>query len=973
LSEGRAKAVQNRLIKVYKVDSRQIESVKGEGEAGSEQGGDARLEARRVRIEAVGESCEPGVALPLDEYRESVLARLGSLTDPRFMIVLLPDPVDSHLARDFDIYLSALREAMGSMGYQMDQFELPWPRFGADGRPEIETRWVAKDAESIHMGMTRYRRTPGVMIYRRAAGDQAEGPAEIVVYVVGETPTWGVQAQAFRDAWKRASRRAARSGGRDLLTILGPTYSGTTDSLLHEIAGLYPRNSDDEPIFREIRVVSGTASSSTNIDRMMVAGVPYDQLPVTTERRLRQLVEYAKRLDPRINCDKKVLLLREDTVFGAPGQPVAGDKCAPDNLQSISYPINISELRQAHETLGAKDGPTRSSFADHPGGLTRDPIFQLSRLPLSLSGMTSPRDRPPIYGDLTPQTLDMMVGEILRKIDSEGVLAVGILGTNVKDKLFLAGEIARHADGIRLFTDEPDILLSHPRFSFATHGMMTVSSFGLEETEGGRHFFPSDAAHGVFRAAQELGRLLGADCPGAEGSALRLKDLEKPLWAGAVGRGRIVLTERYSNGAWRAAVEAGRALTGGRAWFLLFLLHLAAVFFFVWRAIPSCRRVPQLVAVALSLAPPFLVLLALRRYGDSPWLAWMFPSGGPQTNLALMIVPVGTFIPVLMGGALLWKEFREGVWSAVSGELKSRIGKASGVRKQALGATHECVWLMYWSVAPLVAFGYYLAASSLATARHLDLSSGLSLIPSASIAHLSTILFAALWVERRKLRLENGSFSDGRIRPFGFSTRPWWVRIAVLAAVALLALIGWFLDTSGFAQSVFPHTLEGSHWFNAFVTTVYLGVIVSAAEALVFAHRAVNSGRPQGSEQPPSDEKAARKFRTIWRASLAAGPVGLLLLLLAVEVYPFEPRGLLTLQMTVLILLATLAALWIVVRQEARRPRESKEGGGLAGVFLALSRESVPLGAAVFSVLGLLPNVRERMGGLVDLLARLIG
>jgi hypothetical protein len=75
-----------------------------------------------------------------------------------------------------------------------------------------------------------------------------------------------------------------------------------------------------------------------------------------------------------------------------------------------------------------------------------------------------------------------------------------------------------------------------------------------------------------------------------------------------------------------------------------------------------------------------------------------------------------------------------------------------------------------------------------------------------------------------------------------------------------------------------------------------------------------------------------------------------------------------------LIACAAAAALWMLFQFE--RGRRLAAGGkpGISNFLEAFSRESVPLGAvAVVSVLGLLPNVRERLGGIVDLVVRLIG
>ncbi len=986
LAQRRAEAVRDYLVDSLSVDRGRIIEARAGAVASQAGTRDEHLTWRRVRIEAVGGECGEAAPAPPPEkdpeaetaYQSDVQDRLNELEDPAFMIVLIPDPVDSHLARDYDIYLSAFRDALGSMRYQLDRFEMPWPLFDEDDRRELPAKWSPQEAERLEDHLTRFRRTPGVMVFSdpklQRGSKNRRRPREIVAYLVGETPTWGIQRKAFDVALREI---AARRGSRKPLGILGPTYSGSVSSLVRAL------NAEGHGLC-ELRVISGTASRQANESELR--GVAnYEQLPVSTDRRLEKLIENLQERDPHIGCED-ILLLRESSVYGAPGE----SKLCGGEPKTITYPINISALRAAHEKLGAEPSAE----------LDTDLLYQNSRLPLSLGAPAGPTDRVPLYGaNLTPQTLDMIIGDVLRRVDADDTLAIGIIGTSVQDKLFLASEISKHAGDVRLFTDEADILLAHPRFAFATHGMLTIATNRMHEDLGaGRHsFFASDAAHGVFAAARQLldegGAALTVSGGEAE-SAPTCEDAENPtekeekktLWSSIVGRGRIVTVscctapcDAYANLAIGGSAWADSEPPRQRVWVLLVLVNLALAATVVLRAFENW--IGRLARAGAAIGAGILLVQLL---APALWASVRLdPSASAPADLgapvATLLLGLAALVPAVVTITALALETTDLASKAISTRLDSWLQRATGLEWVAVQGFEYAAKALVRAFPYLLAIPYVVIASKLATPIHAQLDSGLSLIPAASMAHVAGTVFCLLFIDRRRLgKLEKLGLGE-RFRLFGTRRHRWkiFAAVLVLGFPALMSfasplvrtlegtvLVDWLIAV---APGPLVRTLEGAPLGDWLIAVVLLGMIVLSVEALWFAYRLTRDDDVVRWLESPDE---AAKLR---RRSTLAAPACMLLLLLAVETYPFQPRGLLILVLTLVVALEALAAFWLVLRLE-RKHAASREGAmGLGDLLGALQRESVPAIVLIVSVIGLLPSVRERFGGLVDLFNLLVG
>jgi hypothetical protein len=108
----------------------------------------------------------------------------------RAAVVSMPDPIESRLARAFDIEIAALVSAFQTQDYVLDGFAFTWKPRKID----------AGTTDDLSVGYTPATRTqPSVVLFRRDAWRQCNNQKGcndrtdyFVLFIVGETPTVGV-------------------------------------------------------------------------------------------------------------------------------------------------------------------------------------------------------------------------------------------------------------------------------------------------------------------------------------------------------------------------------------------------------------------------------------------------------------------------------------------------------------------------------------------------------------------------------------------------------------------------------------------------------------------------------------------------------------------------------------------------------------------------------------------------------------
>lgn len=459
------------------------------------------------------------------------LAHDAGYVTPEVYIALVADPIDSFLPARFDQALAGIQEGFAEAGFLLDRIDLPWavqPAAAKEGEGKAEPA---------------YRTRPGILIFRHP--DKVGQGRLAIVFLVGETAKGGVHKTAFRLALDTAqnfteSRRLRSGKFVERIRILGPTFSGSRESLRLAFAAWKPKigAGHQSP---EIWLVSGSATSPW-LDlcafdcgrgiRFFRTVMDDEQLLLAGETFLTEKLGWS--------LDRMALLTEADTAYGQSANALAGKPGQDAESFVLKFPSGLSGLRKASED--AARGTTKSKD---------QPQLGPSTLAISLADQSRPIDVVPEFSNLTTPTKDLALSNLLAVLCGEGKKSyLGIVATDSRDQIFLAERVQEICPDLQLFFLDSDLLLAHPQNRAALDGAIILSSSALftrglswlEATSSessknpglGVRQFQSDLHEGVVHAVEALEA--DAEQPAVNGPAR----LEAPhAWVSAIGNGSI--------------------------------------------------------------------------------------------------------------------------------------------------------------------------------------------------------------------------------------------------------------------------------------------------------------------------------------------------------------------------------------------------------------------------------------------------
>ncbi len=465
--------------------------------------------------------------------------------DLDFMVALVPDPIDSEMPAAFDQALEGIQRGFAQSFFLFDRRWLPWRLAGAP---------AAKERQRLH------RSTPGLLLFRRdgvlagsrnsqlgydqgcrsaAASEQVGGPQPpaaakrclVGVFLVGETPKRGIHQAAFVEAL-RLIQALSPGDDRRHLKILGPTFSGSLESLR-----LALKAGKEESLLSpasEIEIVTGSATA-IETDSWTAPG---SARPVAADDRLEQQladdtgarVDFSRTVIPDRflqsaalwelrekmgwKLDKLALITEGDTTYGQRLErqhcPTGAASCsglqtAVDEALILHFPSHVAAMRNA-AAAGKPQAAPPEAIAIAP---------QQTELDLSLSDQSRAADSVPELSPLTAPDDEQAMANLLGAISREGIGYVGILATDVKDKLYLAERIHQFSPDVTLFTFDGDLLYAHRKMQTSMNGMFVISTFqmftqggaGLHSadlSDGQRRQFTSELQQGIYYAVRAL-------------------------------------------------------------------------------------------------------------------------------------------------------------------------------------------------------------------------------------------------------------------------------------------------------------------------------------------------------------------------------------------------------------------------------------------------------------------------------------
>ncbi len=406
----------------------------------------------------------------------------------RAMIAILPDPVHSHMSLVYDRSVEALQLAAESAGYVIDRYWLPWETEGPkSGFPQPAVK-NAGETES----------QPGLLMFRWS-GDVAEngepkngvpeknGASVLYVFLVDDTSTAGINGIQFSNAVEYVEQVCGLDGqgcgGKAAIRIMGPTFSGSLDSL---------RRLTEHRTSHSFRVYSGTVSSeqaqeslrgpnfevaTCRQDRNCTEAEPphlvFRSLVTDTEAAVNSFVKSLQD-DKQIECEDRdhpevAIFSEAATTYG--GTARRGARGGQGCYANFSYPREIASLRNAYQQSGRQPSSPAAGTA----------TTAQNYLPFSLADTQPNRsDEPPVVsrqqGPLSQEAVLMKYANELRR---EHYRYVGIIGSNVLDVLFLASFLRNACPDVRVFVFNADLLMERDSDNVPYIGMLTLSTYPL--------------------------------------------------------------------------------------------------------------------------------------------------------------------------------------------------------------------------------------------------------------------------------------------------------------------------------------------------------------------------------------------------------------------------------------------------------------------------------------------------------------
>jgi hypothetical protein len=430
------------------------------------------------------------------------LGHLGDVTAVRVRaaVASMPDPVETRLARAFDIELAALVNAFQSQGYVVDGFAFTWAPRKANA-PE--------DAKVPYSTLTRGQ--PSVLIFRRDTWRECEPSSPscasarteyFPVFIVGETPTVGVHPIAFRvaarcamalnaadrthserqrsnDGWQHRNCDTLSAASDPVLRIIGPSFSGSIESVANSL-GVLLKSAGAGLTGLKIDLVSPSASVGSNqyllqhpyLGAKHNGTITYEAIAASVEEQLKSLFDF---IGPKLGKDDKIVVLAEQSSFGlgvvkaaSIGLPLlySGSKppISPEQIRWAQFPQNISSIRAEYDVQQQGQDAARRQLL--PGRV----------LELDLSGVDRSSDLPPMYQSmLTSRSDELLLSQTFASLRSwVHPSVVVVVATDIRDRLFMLGQVQRELPGALRVVFEQDNLLVHPDYRDVNRGTIVV-------------------------------------------------------------------------------------------------------------------------------------------------------------------------------------------------------------------------------------------------------------------------------------------------------------------------------------------------------------------------------------------------------------------------------------------------------------------------------------------------------------------
>jgi hypothetical protein len=461
------------------------------------------------------------------DVEKDLVAELKTLSDKHaldFLILTVPDPVDSRFGFVFDELMAVLQRALEECDFVFDRAWLPWEFDKKKAEKEATTKILVDvlgrngrrpaDAEADEPALR--EKYPGVVLFRgRKPGEIQEWnkkpqPELFVVYLVGENPTSGIDKRAFTAALGmiesiQGSKKPNTADQPDI-KIVGPYFTGSQSSLKRVLTAWQEGGHGD----CGFDVMSGAASEIDSKRLLPEKGKSQFRATVIRTKPIRRAVlHYLERRNAASaveECSKRptsvAFLVEANTGFGRSvfddiNPKLGQEDKETDTFLTLPFPLHISGV-------AANFDKVRQLKDDQLGLPSFDsliPRLGITALPnADLIAAQDPATTASVNGKV--------LADILAVINRKQIRYVGIVASDPRDTIFLAMSLREHCPGVQMFILGSDLLFCLPDFSYYLRGTIVGSTYPLllanqrwiSPKDKSRLAFPSDGAQGTYNA-----------------------------------------------------------------------------------------------------------------------------------------------------------------------------------------------------------------------------------------------------------------------------------------------------------------------------------------------------------------------------------------------------------------------------------------------------------------------------------------
>ncbi|MFL6353076.1 MAG: hypothetical protein ACJ74Z_14680 [Bryobacteraceae bacterium] len=395
------------------------------------------------------------------------------------LIATAPDPLHTRMAIETDRYLDAIQQAAFRSDWELATQWLPWTA-EAKAAPKTDSKDSSPTAFDTE-------RLPGLLVFRPHFVPYINPDSLLLVFVVGETPTAGINGFQFQLARQTLTRLG--SYRPNTLFIAGPNFSGSFLSLTHLL--------EEYPASTHFELHSGSVANS-DYARAMLLRLQSQGFALTQDDSVPMSTPAHKPVDPQVPNPPSVTFhgstlpsasfhhhfVRLAKTFGLKPDQVAelvedetgfsftDPDLHPDMdtfpIATYRYPRDIAQLRNVYNDT-AFAGPSAQSGTKPP-----------SAVEFSLKDTQSGEDTFPMFSTShTPLSQDAELEQIVGFLNRRSARLVSLSATNVFDALFLANVLTHKCPDTRIVLQGPDLLFVQDAAQGALSGVMAISPFPL--------------------------------------------------------------------------------------------------------------------------------------------------------------------------------------------------------------------------------------------------------------------------------------------------------------------------------------------------------------------------------------------------------------------------------------------------------------------------------------------------------------